>query len=99
MSSARRGINFIKGEGDPPWRSRSRSRRSGPRDPWLNEVAVALANFGFVEGARNTGDPAGGVPIEGDIRLDADRLTAYVSLFAPTSLRARPRSRSAHGRT
>jgi len=50
--------------------------KPGPRDAWLNEVAVALADRGSKELARNTGAQLGGVPIEGDIGLDADRLKA-----------------------
>src|SRR5438552_3790271 len=30
-------------------------RRPGPRDPWLNEIAVALGELGLTEVARNTG--------------------------------------------
>ena len=60
--------------------------RPGPRDPWLNEVAVALADLGLVEIARNTGQKLGGVPLEGDIGLQAERFTVYVSLFADGGL-------------
>jgi hypothetical protein len=75
--------------------------RPGPRDPWLNEVAVALADLGLVATARNTGAQVGGVPIEGDIGLEADTLAVYVSLFATDELahqaalglRARPEVR------
>jgi hypothetical protein len=42
-------------------------RRPGPRDPWLNEVAVALADLGLAEHARNTTTQLGGAPLEGDI--------------------------------
>ena len=58
------------------------ARRSGPRDPWLNEVAVALAELGLTESARNTGAQLGGVPIEGDIGLQADKFKVYVTRFA-----------------
>ena len=72
--------------------------RPGPRDPWLNEVAVALADLGFTETERNTGSQLGGAPIEGDIGLQADRLKVYVNLFsdqrlarqAELGLRAKP---------
>jgi hypothetical protein len=60
--------------------------RPGPRDPWLNEVAVALADVGLVERARNTGAQVGGVPIDGDIGLDAERLSMFVTLFASDEL-------------
>jgi hypothetical protein len=56
--------------------------RSGPRDPWLNEVTVALADLGLKEVARNTGEQLGGVRIDGDIGLEADRLRVYVTLFS-----------------
>ena len=77
--------------------------RSGPRDPWINEVVVALSDLGFTEIARNTGSQIEGVPIEGDVGLKADRLTVYVTLFsdqrrarqAELALRAKPKVRSA----
>jgi hypothetical protein len=77
--------------------------RPGPRDPWLNEVAVALADLPLVEKARNTGAQIGGVPIEGDIALDAERLSVFVTLFgsdelarqADLALRAKPEVRAA----
>lgn len=77
--------------------------RPGPRDPWLNEIAVALADFEFTEFARNTGAQVGGVPIEGDIRLDAPRFSVVVTLLetadlahqAEIALRARPDVRNA----
>jgi hypothetical protein len=61
-------------------------RRSGPRDPWLNEVAVALAELGLNEVARNTGGQLGGTPAEGDIGLQDARFLVYVNLFASTDL-------------
>ena len=90
---------------------RTRSRRSaekaahqpGPRDPWLNEVAVALADLGLKEIARNTGAQLGGAPIDGDIGLQAERFLVYVTLFsdqrlarqAELGLRAKPEVRDA----
>ena len=56
--------------------------RPGPRDPWINEIAVALAEFGFTEYARNTGSQLAGVPIEGDIQLLAPQLSVVITLFA-----------------
>lgn len=56
--------------------------RPGPRDPWLNEVAVALADLGLKELARNTGAQLGGELIDGDIGLEAERLKVYVTLFS-----------------
>jgi Short C-terminal domain len=75
----------------------------GPRDPWLNEVAVALADLGLKEIARNTGAQLGGAPIDGDIGLQADRFLVYVTLFsdqrlarqAELGLRAKPDVRDA----
>ncbi|OAI38495.1 hypothetical protein AYO39_00990 [Actinobacteria bacterium SCGC AG-212-D09] len=61
-------------------------RRSGPRDPWLNEVAVALAELGLTEFARNTGNQLGGAPMEGDIGLQTKRFLVYVNLFASNEL-------------
>jgi hypothetical protein len=77
--------------------------RPGPRDPWLNEIAVALADFELTEFARNTGSQVAGVPIEGDIRLDADRFSVIITLFAngelarqaEIGLRAKPEVRAA----
>ena len=77
--------------------------RPGPRDPWLNEVAVALADFELTEFARNTGTQLAGVPIEGDIRLDAPRFSVVITLLetaelahqAEIGLRAKPEVRSA----
>lgn len=77
--------------------------RSGPRDPWLNEIAVALADFEFTEFARNTGTQLAGVPIEGDIRLDAPRFSVVITLLgtaelahqAEMALRAKPDVRTA----
>ena len=60
--------------------------RPGPRDPWLNEIAVALADFGFSEFSRNSADHLDGLPVEGDIRLDATRLTVVISLFQTAEL-------------
>ena len=78
-------------------------RRSGPRDPWLNEVAVALAELQLTEVARNTGAQVGGVPIDGDIGLDTDSMSMFVTLFASDelarraelALRAKPEVRTA----
>jgi hypothetical protein len=84
--------------------SEERARhRPGPRDPWLNEVAVALADFELTEFARNTGTQLAGVPIEGDIRLDAPRFSVVVTLLetaelahqAEIGLRAKPEVRAA----
>jgi hypothetical protein len=81
-------------------------RRVGPRDPWLNEVAVVLADLGLTEIARNTGAELGGAPIDGDIGLQAERFQVYVTLFsdqrrarqAELGLRARPDVRDALAR-
>jgi hypothetical protein len=61
-------------------------RKPGPRDPWLNEVAVAFGDLGLIEVARNTGDQLGGAPMEGDIGLQEDKLLVYVNLFANPEL-------------
>jgi hypothetical protein len=83
--------------------------RPGPRDPWLNEVAVALSDLGLKEAARNTGAELGGAPMDGDIGLQTERFLVYVNLFsdqrlvrhAEFGLRARPEVRAAvaNGRT
>jgi hypothetical protein len=75
----------------------------GPRDPWLNEVAVALSDLGLKEAARNTGAELGGAPMDGDIGLQAERFLVYVNLFADQrlarqaelGLRAKPEVRAA----
>jgi hypothetical protein len=57
--------------------------RPGPRDPWLNEVAVALSDLGLGEEvARNTGAELAGAPMDGDIGVQADRFLVYVNLFS-----------------
>ena len=79
------------------------AHKPGPRDAWLNEAAVALADLGLKEIARNTGAQLGGAPIDGDIGLDAERLRVYVNLFADQRLarqaefgmRAKPEVRDA----
>lgn len=79
------------------------AHQPGPRDPWLNEVAVALADLGLKEIARNTGAQLGGAPIDGDIGLQAERFLVYVTLFsdqrlarqAELGLRAKPEVRDA----
>lgn len=79
------------------------SHQPGPRDPWLNEVAVALADLGLREIARNTGAQLGGAPIDGDIGLQAEHFLVYVTLFsdqrlarqAELGLRAKPEVRTA----
>jgi hypothetical protein len=83
--------------------------KAGPRDPWLNEVAVALADLGLRETARNTGTELGGAAMDGDIGLQTERLLVYVNLFsdqrlareAELGLRAKPAVRAAlaNGRT
>src|SRR5581483_2360129 len=75
--------------------------RPGPRDPWLNELAVALADLSLTETARNTGHQLGGVPLEGDIALQGERFTVFANLFgndelarqAELGLRANPSTR------
>jgi hypothetical protein len=77
--------------------------KPGPRDPWLNEVAVALADLGLKEIARNTRGQLGGAPIDGDIGLEGERFVVYVTLFsdqrlaqqAELGLRAKPEVRDA----
>jgi hypothetical protein len=54
----------------------------GPRDPWLNEVVVAVADLDFDERERNYTDVYFGVPIEGYVELRKQRLTVDVVLFA-----------------
>jgi hypothetical protein len=83
--------------------------RSGRQDPWLNEVAVALADFDLTEIARNTGAQLGGAPVEADIGLSDKRITIYATLFgsdalarqAEVGLRAQPKVREStlKGRT
>ena len=82
---------------------RKAAHQPGPRDPWLNEVVVALADLGLKEIARNTGAQLGGAPIDGDIGLQAVRFLVYVTLFsdqrlarqAELGLRAKPEVRDA----
>ena len=74
------------------------AHKPGPRDPWLNEVAVALADLGLKEIARNTGAQLGGAPIDGDIGLEAERFLVYVTLFSDQRL-ARQAAARATGQT
>ena len=72
-------------------------------------MAVALADLGLREIARNTGAELGGAPMDGDIGLQAERFLVYVNLFsdqrlarqAELGLRAKPEVRAAvaNGRT
>ena len=79
------------------------AHQPGPRDAWLNEVAVALADLGLREIARNTGAQLGGAPIDGDIGLQTERFQVYITLFsdqrradqAELGLRAKPEVRDA----
>jgi hypothetical protein len=72
-------------------------------DPWFNEVAVELADLGLEERARNTGTILGGAPIQGDIALDGENFSVFITLFATSeltrqaelSLRAKPEVRKA----
>lgn len=83
--------------------------RAGPRDPWLNEVVVALSELGLREIARNTGVELGGAAMDGDVGLQAERFLVYVNLFsdqrlarqAEVGLQAKPEVRTAvaNGRT
>jgi hypothetical protein len=76
--------------------------RSGPRDPWINAVSVALAEVGFTERARNTGSTVGNVPFEGDVQMADRSLLVTLSLFASaeqaqlaqTALLAQPKVRA-----
>jgi len=78
-------------------------RRSGPRDPWINEVSVSLAELGFTERARNTGSTVGSVPFEGDIQVIEKKFLVTMSLFSSaeqaragkTALLAQPKMRDA----
>jgi hypothetical protein len=57
--------------------------RLGFRDPWLNRVAIALAEIGFNESERNTATEIGGVPMEGDIGLvDPVKAKVLINLFS-----------------
>jgi hypothetical protein len=77
--------------------------RPGPRDPWVNEVAVAVSDLGLKEAARNTGSELGGAPMDADIGLQTERFLVYVNLFsdqrlarqAEFGLRAKPEVRAA----
>jgi hypothetical protein len=79
------------------------ARRPGPRDPWLNEVAIALTDFGLKEIARNTGAELAGAPMDADIGFQTDRFLVYVNLFsdqrlaeqAVLGLRAKPNVQAA----
>jgi hypothetical protein len=79
------------------------ARRAGPCDPWLNEVAVALADLDLTETDRNTGSLLGGAQLQGDIGLADGPFKLWVNLFATpqlarqaeTGMRANARIRAA----
>jgi Short C-terminal domain len=81
-------------------------RQPGPRDPWLNEVVVAVADLDFEEQERNYTDVYFGVPLEGYVELRRQRLTVDVVLFAnqvqtrnaEMAMRAEPTIRGEIGR-
>lgn len=58
----------------------------GPRDPWLNEVLVELSELGFEERERNFTPSYHGVPVEGYIELQRERLSVDVVIFAHHTL-------------
>jgi hypothetical protein len=84
-------------------------RRPGRHDPWINEVAVELADLGLLELTRNTGSKLGGMPLMADVGLRANRFLVYVNLFAADELARRAeiglrasdgfRTELTHGRT
>src|ERR1700722_16183720 len=47
----------------------------GPCDPWLNEVVVAVSDLDFNECERNVTDVYFGVPTEGYVELQKQRMT------------------------
>jgi hypothetical protein len=65
-------------------------------------VAIALADLGVKEVERNTGGRLGGVPIDGNMGLEASRVRVYVTLFShlavPPPLTAATGRRSARAR-
>jgi hypothetical protein len=56
--------------------------RSGPADPWCDEVTVALAELGFEGRARNQYPALRGVPTLGSVELRSRFLALEVVLFA-----------------
>jgi Short C-terminal domain len=53
----------------------------GPCDPWLNEVVVAVSHLDFNECERNVTDVYFGVPVDGYVELNKQRVTVDVVLF------------------
>ncbi len=86
---------------------RAARHRSGPADPWCDEVTVALRDLGFEEWARNQFSSLRGVPVHGNVELRSRFLTLDAVLFADAqtahraemALRADPQLRDAlrHG--
>jgi hypothetical protein len=83
------------------------TRASNPvLDPWLNEIAVALADQGLKEAARNVDPYLGGAPTEAQISLTGHQFAAWVTVFpsdslarqAESELRANAEIQSAIGR-
>src|ERR1700744_5609925 len=54
----------------------------GLRDPWLNEVIVAVAELDFDERGRNQAHTYRRVPVEGYVELQKQRLNVDVFLFS-----------------
>jgi hypothetical protein len=54
----------------------------GVRDPWLNEVVVAVAELDFEEKGRNLSHTYRQVPVEGYVELRKQRLIVDVVLFS-----------------
>jgi hypothetical protein len=74
----------------------------GVRDPWLNEVVVAVSELDFDESGRNLSRTYRQVPIEGYVELRKQRMVVDVVLFSDqilarhceVALRADPSVRS-----
>jgi hypothetical protein len=91
-------------------KEKERARHApGPQDPWLNEIAVALADLDLTEYARNTGTRLGGAPLLADIGLRDGAFTVWINLLASDELarqaevglraQANVRAATADGRT
>jgi hypothetical protein len=82
-------LAVIAGIGVSIYRSKQKEKsrhRPGPRDPWLNEVVVAAAEFGYTEFARNTGTVLCGVPLEGDLILRGHGSQITLDVFSTDEL-------------
>jgi hypothetical protein len=63
-------------------RKRLPAARQGALDPWLNRIAMRLAQDGYSEQTRNTGQNLGGQPLEGDLVVEGNNMRLFVNILS-----------------